>query len=137
VNAQLRTTPKRIAISKLPEDQRPRLIAQPRHQFLAILKITAYRAETALVALLRKHLGRWDDARALARDIFRHEADLIPDPTAKTLTVRLHHFTNPQASRAVHALLAELTAAETLYPGTDLVLKYELVSDPVPRGQDP
>lgn len=136
-NAGLRETPRRVPISTLPEGQRPSLIAQACQQFLAVLKITAYRAETALVGILRQHLGRWDDARALVRDLFRHDADLIPDPVKKTLTVKVHHFTNPQASRAVDALLKELTAAEALYPGTHLVLKYELVSEPIPRGQDP
>lgn len=135
-NAGLRTTPRRIPISQLPEKERPRLVAQTRHQFIAILKMIAYRAETALVGVLREHLKRWDDARALARDIFRHGADLIPDLESKTLTVRLHHFTNPQASRAVHELLKVLTQTETLYPGTDLVLRYELVSEPIPGGQE-
>ena len=106
-------------------------------RFINTMKITAYRAESAVVAILRKHLGHGDEARSLAKDIWTHPADLLPDPTTGTLTVRLHHFTNPQASRAVHELLIYLNSSRTYYPGTTLRLQYELVSSPIPGDQDP
>jgi hypothetical protein len=43
----------------------------------------ACRAESSLASLLREHLARSDDDRALLRQIFETEADLIPYPTAK------------------------------------------------------
>jgi len=36
-----------------------------------------YRTETGLVAIIREHLSRSDDARALAKTIFIQGADLI------------------------------------------------------------
>ena len=86
---------------------------------------------------MRKHLGHSDEARALAKDIWTHTADILPDPVANTLTIRLHHFTNPQASRAVQELLTQLNSTETHYPGTTLQLRYELVSTPIPGDRDP
>jgi hypothetical protein len=136
-NATKRTTPRRIALKDLPEADRPRLISPARQRFINTMKITAYRAESALVSILRKHLGHSDDARALAKDIWTHTADILPDPNANTLTIRLHHFTNPQASRAVQELLNHLNRTETIYPGTTLRLKYELVSKPIPGDREP
>jgi len=127
---------KRIPISSLPDEQRPRFIAPSRTLFLNTLRIAAYRAETAMAIELRNHIARSDDARSLLQDVFKHDADIITDLPNKTLTVRLHHFTNPQASRAIAALLVTLTQTETTYPGTDLVLRYEMVSKPSPTGQE-
>ena len=44
-----------------------------------------------MASLLREHLVRSDDARALLRQIFHNEVDLVPDSKTYTLTVRLHH----------------------------------------------
>jgi hypothetical protein len=53
----------------MPEEQRPKLISHTRRQFLNTIRMTAYRAETALVAIIRQHLKRSDDAHALAKAI--------------------------------------------------------------------
>ena len=134
--AQRRATPKRIALKDLPPERRPRFIAPARTQLLNTIRIAAYRAETALALDLRQHLARHDDARALLQDLFTHDADIVVDEKAKILTVRVHHFTNPQSSRAMAAVLDGLTQTETTYPGTDLVLRYQLVSTPSPAGQE-
>ena len=52
------------------------------------IKMIAYRAETALVALLRPHLAKEDEARAMIRELFVSSADLVPDETANTLNLR-------------------------------------------------
>jgi hypothetical protein len=135
-NACLRTLPRRVPIGSLPEAQRPQLIAPSRHQLLNTLKILAYRSETALVTLLREKLGRSDDARALAKDLLCHQADLLPDLAQGILLVRLHHFTNPQSSRAVGHLIDHLNKTATRYPGTNLILKYQLVSQAIPSTQN-
>ncbi len=123
-------------LKDLPPEKRPCFIAPARTQLLNTIRIAAYRAETALVLELRQHLARKDDARALLQDLFTHDADLVVDAQAKTLTVRVHHFTNPQASRSIAAMLDSLNQTETEYPGTNLVLRYQMVSEPNPRGQE-
>jgi len=88
----------------------------------------AYRAETGMATTVREELKRADDARALLRQIYQTEVDLIPDPEAKTLMVCLHHLTQAAHDAAVHHLCHELTATETIFPGTDLRLVYKLGS---------
>lgn len=131
-----KNTPKNIKLSEIPEAQRPKLISHTRRQFLNTIRMIAYRAETALVTIIRQHLKRGDDARALAKALFVHDADLIFDPDAQTLTVRLHHFTNVQSSTAINAVLNELNQAKIDFPATRVRLRYEMVSKPNPESQD-
>ena len=134
--AERRGTDKRIKLADIPDKERPQFLAPARMQFLNTIHIVAYRAETVLANELRHHLGKKDEARALLQDLFKHDADLIVDEAAKTLTVRIHHFANPQASRAIAALLETLNQTETIYPGTEMTLRYEMVSNPSPSGQE-
>ncbi len=88
----------------------------------------AYRAETSMASILREKLARGDDARALLRQIYDTEVDLLPDEQAKTLTVSLHHLTQAAHDEVVRHLCDELNATETTFPGTDLRLVYKLGS---------
>lgn len=128
--------PQHIKLSEMPEDQRPKLISHTRRQFLNTIRRTAYRAETALVAFIRQHLKRSDDARALAKALFTHDADLIFEPDSRTLTVRLHHFINPLSSKAISSVLEKLNHAEIEFPASNIKMKYEMVSEQNPTSQD-
>jgi len=129
LKAQRKRTPKHIRWMDLPEPERFVPLAPTRKQFLDTVKMIAYRAETALASVLREVMARSDDTRALLREIFTTDVDLIPDEAAGTLTVRLHHLTNRASDEAARFLAAHLNATETVYPGTNLRLVYELVSD--------
>lgn len=129
-------TPRRIEFKDLPRQDRPMLIAPKRNQFINTIRIIAYRAETAMAIRLREHLARDEDARNVLKDLYAHDGDLIIDHAAKKIIVRLHHFTNRMTGRAIAALLEELNQTETLYPGTDLRIFYDLVSPPNPVGQE-
>ena len=125
---QRKQTPRQIPVQELPESDRFTQLRRERKYFLDTIKMIAYRAETAMAATVREKLKRTDDARALLRQIYSTEVDLLPDLEAKTLTVRLHHLTQAAHDTAVRYLCDELTATETIYPGTDLRLVYELGS---------
>jgi len=129
LKAKCKQTPKHLPLGELPEADRFDQMGGPRKQFLDTIKMIAYRAETAMATLVRESLAHGDEARALLREIYRTEADLVPDERAQTLTVRLHHLTNPLSDRAARALVHHLNATDTVYPGTQLRLRYELVSD--------
>jgi hypothetical protein len=126
---QLRKNTKHhIPVNSLPEEDRFTRLRTERKHFIDTLKMIAYRAETSMASLLREHLARGDDARALLRQVFVTEADLTPDLAANTLTVRLHHLTQAAHDQAIEKLLAELTATQTVFPGTNLTLVFELGS---------
>lgn len=117
-----------IAVKDLPEADRFTRLRKERKQFLDTIKMIAYRAETAMAATVREKLARLDDARALLRQIYNTEVDLIPNLGDKTLTVRLHHLTQAAHDAAVRYLCEELNATQTSFPGTDLRLVYTLGS---------
>lgn len=117
-----------IPVQSLPEEDRFTRLRTERKHFIDTIKMIAYRAESSLASLLREHLARSDDARALLRQIFETEADLTPDLVANTLTVRLHHLTQAAHDQAIEQLLAELNATRTIFPGTCLTLVFKLGS---------
>ena len=49
------------------------------------VKMIAYRAETAIVALLRRYLNKEEEARALARGLFVSSGDIEPDRSDEDL----------------------------------------------------
>jgi hypothetical protein len=75
-----------------------RLLTERKH-FIDTIKLIAYRAETSMALLLRDKLNREDDTRALLRQIYETEIDLVPDLQTNTLTVRLHHLTQPHTTK--------------------------------------
>jgi len=137
LKAQRKQTPHHLSVKDLPEAERFTRLRTTTKHFVDTIKLVAYRAETALVQVLREKLQRADDARALVRQIFGSAVDLCPDPVAQTLTVRLHRLSSAIHDAALEHLCAELTASETVFPGTDLRLVFEPVgSTSLPRDQE-
>jgi hypothetical protein len=123
-----KATAHHISVDELPEEQRfPQLSTQSKHLIDAI-KMIAYRAETAMANILREPLTPPDEARSLLRALYQTEADLLPDPQAGTLTVRLHHMANRCSDEAIRKLCDELNTTETQFPRTNLRLVLELGS---------
>ena len=85
LRGKIKQTPKHIEWQELPEEQKFQRLAPSRKQLMDTVRLIAYRAETALVSVVREKLARGDDARSLLRDLFRTEADLCPDANAAVL----------------------------------------------------
>lgn len=124
---QRRATPHKIAIEELPEADRPRQLRPLAKTLTDTIKMIAYRAETALVGLLRKHLANEAEARALIRELFVSSADLQTDDAQGTLTIFIHRMASPAHDRAIALLLADLTATEFRHPETGHRFIYQLV----------
>jgi len=120
-------TPKKVRIDSLPQDQRPTALLPLSKMLSDSVKMIAYRAETAMVALLRRHLSKEAEARALVRELLVSDADIEPDDTAKTLTIRIHRMANPSHDKAVAALLNDLTLQGFCHPETGAKMIYTLV----------
>ncbi len=80
--------------------------------------------------LIKPQLGQHhqDEGRKLLQQVYSSDADIIPDYSNKTLTVKLHNFNNKKEDRVVQHLCEKLNETETEYPGTDLRIIYKLVS---------
>ena len=135
LKAKRKATSHHITIDELPEEARFRQLSTHSKQLVDTVKMIAYRAETAMANCLREHLTRPDEARRLLCALYTTEADLLPDPVAGTLTVRLHHSANAATDQAIEKLCAELTATETVFPRTNLRLVLKLGSAEIPGDQ--
>jgi hypothetical protein len=128
LKAARKQTKKHITVGELPEEERfDRLSTQSKYLIDAI-KMIAYRAETAMANICRQTMSRPDEARSLLRAIYSTDADMLVDEESKTLTVKLHHLANNMSNVTVHQLCQELTATQSVFPGTDLTVIYKTVS---------
>jgi prepilin-type processing-associated H-X9-DG protein len=137
LKAQRKAVKRHITVGQLPEGERfARLRVLSKH-LIDTIKMIAYRSETAMAQTLREAMPRskHDEARSLLRALYTCEADLVPNEPEGTLTVRVHHLATRATAAAVQHLCTELTATETVFPGTELRLIYELVSSQNPRDQ--
>ena len=121
-------TPSHLSWKELPTEAQFEQLAPSRKRLLDTVKMIAYRAETAMVGIVRETLSRADDGRALIQDLFRQDADLLLDEAKERLEVRVHPLSNPRWNRAISDLLEHLNAAEMTCPGTKLKLAYSLIA---------
>jgi transposase-like protein len=116
-------TPARIRLGELAPDMM-RLDAETK-QITHAVRMAACNAETTLARALDGHYARArDEAYALIREALTIPGDIIPGPGQ--LLIRLDPLTAPRRTQALAALCDQLTAAGACYPGTDLVLRYEI-----------
>jgi len=127
LRAKRRDMPKKVTLESLPKEKRPTQLLPLSKMLADTVKMIAYRSETALVAMLRRHLNKEDEARALVRALFVSSGDIKPDDAAKTLTIKIHRMATPAHDKAIAALLADLTAQGFRHPETGAKMIYALV----------
>ncbi|MGH3122599.1 MAG: putative transposase [Streptosporangiaceae bacterium] len=93
------------------------------------IKMAAFNTETTLARALHGNYARAEDeAYALIREALTTSGDIIPD--GQTLTIRLDPLSAPRRTRAIAAICDQLNATRTTYPGTQLILRYEIKNHP-------
>jgi hypothetical protein len=79
-----------------------------------------------LVRWVAPHYAKTEaEGRTLIREMLASSADIVPNPDAKRLRVRVHALANPRSNEALAKLCETLNALEFQYPGTNLTLAYE------------
>jgi hypothetical protein len=100
-------------------------------QITHAIRMAAHNAQTALARTVDGHYARvGDEAYALIREALTASSDIIPG--SGQLLIRLDPLTAPRRTQALAALCDQLTALGARYPGTGLVLRYEVKSHPSP-----
>jgi hypothetical protein len=125
---QIKQTERKISFVQLPENEKFSNAINVRKHFMDTIKIIAYRSETAMYNIVKKHMGHPDEARQLIRQIFKSDADIKPDYENKKLVVNLHRLNHWKDDKVIEILCGELNQSETVFPGTELVIIYKLVS---------
>ena len=125
--AAAKATPAKIPLSQHNPDM-VRLETETKLITHAI-RMAAFNAETTLARALNGHYARADDEKyALIREALGTSGDIIPGDG--TLTIRLDPLSAGRHTRAIAALCTQLNATQTRYPGTSLILRYEIKNHP-------
>ena len=113
----------------MPEDKRyNRLHLESKH-FQNIIKMICYRAETSFANILAEFYKRsLDEKRVLIKSIINNKGDIIPDYENNTLTINLYSLSSQRMNEAVEKICQFLNETETIYPGTNLTLKYKITT---------
>jgi hypothetical protein len=119
--------PARIRLGEINPDM-VRLDAEVK-QITHAIRMAAYNAETLLARALDGHYARaGDEAYALIREALTTSGDICPGNGQ--LLIRLDPLTAPRRTHALATLCDQLNQTQACYPGTDLVLRYEVKPHP-------
>lgn len=131
-DAEVKLTEMKVAAAQVPAkirlgDVRPDAVRldDERKRLHDAIRMATWNAEATLARSLGPHYARAEDeAHSLLAEAFSTSADL--QVVGDELHVSLEPLSAPRRSRAIAALAAELTATETVYPGTNLRLVYRI-----------
>ena len=116
--------PRRVPVQATTEEPIVKLAPERKH-LTNLIKMVAYQAESDLLRLVAPHYRRVEDeGRTLIQSALASAADL--EVTATELRVILAPLSSPHRTRAIAALCKELNQTETIFPGSQLRLRYTI-----------
>ncbi len=119
----------KIPIKDMPPQQRYNQIKPERNQFLNIIKMICYRAETSLTASIPPIFSKLEnEKRAFLKSLIKRSGDIIPDYKNKTITTRLYSLSTPRENQIVEKLCQILNDTETCFPGTEMRQIFEIAT---------
>ena len=125
-------SPTHVRAGDLPEQDKLDALPVGGRLFLDVVRMIAYRAETRMMVPVITTQGKKPNARRLLRALLTSDANIIPVPAKGILRIQLLGLGSDACDRMLAPLVEELNATNTIYPGTDLRLVYELAGNPPP-----
>lgn len=114
--------PRRVPVSKTTDEEILKLATQKKH-LTNVIKLVAYQVESELVRLVAPDYKRAQiEGRTLIHTALASAADIMV--TDDELRVTLAPLSSAHRSRAVAAMCTRLNATATIFPGTNLRLRY-------------
>ena len=116
--------PRRLPVGQVVSGPVVKLATERMH-LTSLLKMVAYQVESDLFRLVTPHYKRAEDeGRTLIQSALASAADIEVSQTE--LRVRLAPLSSPHRTRVLAMLCGELNATMTTFPGTKLILRYEV-----------
>jgi hypothetical protein len=114
--------PKRVPVQSVTDEPVVKLAPERKH-LTNVIKMLAYQSESDLLRLAAPHYRRaGDEGRTLVQSALASAADLEVTDTELRVTVAAQ--SSPHRTHAVAELCRELNTIQTLFPGTQLRLRY-------------
>ncbi|MBI4649488.1 MAG: hypothetical protein HY738_23530 [Bacteroidia bacterium] len=133
--AKRKIIPSKIPLGDMPENVRYNKLKKESKLFINIIKIIAYRAETALTNMIAPYYkNAYKEGRMLIKELFQADADLLPDYENNTLSVIIHSLATPRSNTAIEDLCIILNDTETIFPDTNLKMILKTSSSNINHG---
>jgi hypothetical protein len=128
IKQKKKDTPKRIELKEDESGKGMLTVVNDQRKLINTIKMIAYWAESSLANQIRPLMKNPQEARALIRSIYNSSADFKVDQQNKKLHVLMHHSNFASVDHIIRELFNCLNETQTVLPGSDLVLNYNLVS---------
>ena len=117
--------PARVPLANARKGQEAVKLSTERKHLTNVLKMVAYQIESDLVELIRPEYKRVEDeGRTFIQTVLQDTADI--EPTADQLRITLAPLSSPHRSRVLETLCDVLNKTNTLFPGTQLRMRYSV-----------
>ena len=116
--------PRRVPVQTVTDEPVVKLAPERKH-LTNLIKMVAYQAESDLFRRVAAHYHRAEDeGRTLIQTALASAADL--EVTDTELRITLASLSSPHRTRAIAALCNELNQTATVFPGSNLRLRYAI-----------
>ena len=130
-----RDLPTHVRAAELGEDEMPDALPSCERLLLDVIRMIAYRAETRMMPAVAEAQGKKRRPRRPLAELFRSEADIVPDPENGILRVRILGIASNAGDAAIAGLLEEVNRTGTVFPGTGLRMVGELPQNGAEPGE--
>ena len=126
---KLSQTTAKVKLKDMPEARRYNRLKKESKMFMNIIKMIAYRSETALFNLIKpSYINSQKDGRQLIQAMLCSSANIQADYQNNILQITIHSQPNPRANHVLKNLCKELNETETVYPLTNLKIVYNCIA---------
>ena len=116
--------PRRVPVQAAINEPVVKLAPERKH-LTNLIKMVAYQAESDLFRMVAPHYRRVDDeGRTLIQSALASPADITV--TDQELRLTLAPMSSPHRTRAIAALCEQLNKSDTVFPGSNLRLRYAI-----------
>ena len=123
--ARRKSLPKHIPLAESKHHQEFVKLSTERKHLTNVLKMVAYQIESDLVERLRPYYARVDDeGRTLVQTALQSAASI--QPGKDELRVAIAPLSSEHRSKAIAALCRDLNVFNTVFPGTNLRMHFEV-----------
>ena len=119
----------RLKVCQMPQQERYNKLKTESKLLMNVIRMICYRAESSVAQCIAPNLAKAEnEKRMVVKQIIHTSADLTPDYENKTLTVTLHSLSAERFNNAADELAKFLNQTETIFPGTDLKMIFEITA---------
>lgn len=120
----------RLKVCQMPQQERYNKLKTESKLLMNVIKMICYRAESSVAQWMAPYLAKAEnEKRMVVKQIIQSRADLSPDYENKILTVTLHSLSAARYNLATAELTKILNQTETIFPGTDLKMIFEITAN--------